>query len=402
MMHRYACALTCTIGTVASAQTPTCPSIVHGVGERALHFAQLKPPSLEPDRYCYSEYGIDIDAVALSSFLYGAADGDTILDFIGVDNDVDDIEARLENHATNWGIDAENFDGHVLVDIEKVAHPKTLYQLSPMMQSLVIARYADCFTATRNVYPDAEIVWYGIPTSNGQGVVDDSVDAMIDAVTSTHSGYDELDAIAPVLYPRWGPDDVGPGEQFATNAELVSHLRGIVTETMDFAWDIANAADIDSNRCLEVLPLVSFEVFNPNSKNNHNYIIVDDPDLSLTLGPIVDQIDLEGASRLAFWSAWDGDVLGDGLPAGVEIGDYYVELLYYFDSTSRSIPFIRLPGDTNDDSCLSSIEASTLTSAIVMALSDPYDPCLDLNDDGQINILDVHLANLLGTTFACP
>ncbi len=273
--------------------------------------AQGTPPFLLTnylsDGECFREYHTRADAHAISSGVYFAKKedpgyGGQPTPYEGfIEKTVAQIESKLQTHINNdlgWA-NGQNlgYSGIITIDIENAANPT---QITTRFAELAAdpdydfadlqAYWSRCIQATRNKFPCATILWWGIGSPNLTGNAFDPAvtDGRIQLWAETLENFDftDLDGLAPRVYAGWGPDD------FATTALLKERYEDIAdaaVENFDNIIDYAVSGPYSRSH-LEFAPHFSLLIYHGGttpSLHNEQFLLESDvdPTLENTLEP---------------------------------------------------------------------------------------------------------------------
>ncbi len=254
------------------------------------------PPSITPDIY------------TISGSPLRCLESDTHAQFIAWTQA--QVESRIINNLENNGItDRLTTTKHFTLDMEAptvadggdgYAHPNDLH-LAPtdVIKGQIIAAWKTRIAAARAVMPFAKLSMYGTIVPDGDGDETDAtylarLAALIQAGTvAGYNGvgalYDGLDYLAPVLYPRFGPDDgVHWGTQPASTRQGIDGARQLLKS---------------DGSSLPLLAYVTNRVHNGNSAHNDDLLL--DFDLPMGLhSTLLNQFSVlagRNVEDIAFW-----------------------------------------------------------------------------------------------------
>lgn len=276
--------------------------------------AQGTPPFLLTDYLsggeCFREYRTRADAHAISSGHYFArkedpAHGGGPTPYEGfIEKTISQIESKLQTHIQNelgWTNDENlTYSGIITIDIENQANPTQITQRFAELAVHPNYTFADlqgywsrCIQATRNKFPCATILWWGIGSPNLTGNPFDPgvTDGRIQLWAETLENFDftDLDGLASRHYAGFGPDD------FASTALLKARYENIANAG---ATNFDNIIDYPvsgpySRDHLKFAPHFSLLIYNGSSAHEAEYLLDSgvDPTLEHTLIPQFDIVE---------------------------------------------------------------------------------------------------------------
>lgn len=231
-------------------------------------------------------YILDLGATSLS---------DTWTEFLAL------TQADIENQLTTAFLPDCNFStttrGLLVLDIEGTAdghssHPSNLGTESAANQALIIAAWQTRIRAVQAVFPYAKVSLYGTLVPNSRGLETASYLTQRTALIAAGAAgaFDRLDVLSPVMYPRFGPSDIGANWN---------------------SWDEMTAQAIRDSRLLlksdgssiPLVPLITCDINNGNS-NDNTKMLLDLPTtypLERTWGIQIDTCKSMNQYHVAFW-----------------------------------------------------------------------------------------------------
>jgi hypothetical protein len=228
-----------------------------------------------------------------------------------------DIEDRLGDYLAAHPEVTSDTDAILVMDIEE-PHLRNLHTFSPADQDAIVTALEVRIAATRRVFPNARLGVYGTLVPDGTGEVGNAtylarLAALIEA--GREGLYDELDYLVPVLYVRFGCDEVnGPCDSgWGTTAPYTQ-------QGVEGSMQLRRSDDTS----LPLLPLLSFRVHNGNSAFYRVPLLdlnVSDP-LDSTLGVQLGILEANHVVDAVLWSGTPDELLGDPNPNARTITDY--------------------------------------------------------------------------------
>ena len=223
-----------------------------------------------------------------------------------------EVQERLEKYAEDHPEVSKETTEILMMDVE-VPHPQDLHKHTDE-QAAIVAAYKTRIAALKAVFRKAKLCMYGTLNPDGQGRPDgEAYLARLEALKTagTQGLYDQLDYLAPVLYPRFGPND--------SEATWTSY-RAYTEQGIDGSRQLLKS----DNTSLPLLPVTGFRIANKNTVHNRELLLdlpVDDP-LSHTLRVQLEVMAEKGVQQVVFWVGKDSDLLDDPNPNGRTVTEH--------------------------------------------------------------------------------
>lgn len=212
------------------------------------------------------------------------------------------VEDQLRNrYLVDFPEVRTNTRGTIIIDLEgdadgNTTHPSFLHEYSTPDQLALVTAWKLRIAATRAVYPYAKLGLYAVIIPDSRGLASETYlareAALIAAGTTVGgAGYDQLDYLAPVVYPYFGPNDTAGqfGSYYAMTAQACGGAQKV------------KKSDGSS---IPVLPMLGAYVSNGNS-NDHEVMLLDfavaDP-LGVTWGEQFRAFRDYGIDEAVFWN----------------------------------------------------------------------------------------------------
>lgn len=373
--------------------------------------SQGTPPFLLTDYLsdgeCFREYRTRADAHAISSSRYFAQKedpgyGGQPTPYEGfIEKTISEIEGRLQTHIQNelgWTNDENlTYSGIITIDIEHTANPTQITTRYAELDADPDYDFADlqeywsrCIQATRNKFPCATILWWGIgsPNLSGNAFDPNIANGRIQLWAETLENFDftDLDGLASRHYAGFGPDD------FATTALLKERYEDIADAGVDNFDNIIgySVSGPYSRDHLKFAPHFSLLIYNGGTPSLHNqqFLLESDvdPTLENTLIPQFDIVEAHADHLISvIWTPQDyhENATLPGVTFNVEDNLALLRCLldYDGDGTRDSVDFAEFQSYFN---------GATPAS------------CADLNRDTSVDIFDYQMAQTAVNQGTCP
>jgi hypothetical protein len=219
----------------------------------------------------------------------------------------DDVKGHLEsNYLADHPEVGTQTTEILMMDVED-PHPKDLHtHTDPAERAAIVGAYRTRIAALRAVFPNAKLCMYGTLNPDGRGRPDNpQYLARLEALKEAGDNelYDELDYLAPILYPRFGPNDpIGAWKSY----------RAYTEQGIDGSRQLLKS----DKTSLPVLPVTGFRIANDNPTHKDQLLLdlpVDDP-LGHTLRVQLEVMAEKGVQNVVFWVGKDSDLLEDPNP----------------------------------------------------------------------------------------
>lgn len=369
--------------------------------------AQGVPPFLLTDYLsggeCFREYRTRADAHAISSGHYFArkekagpgSEPSPYEDFI--EKTIGQIETKLQAHIENelgWNSDENlTYSGIITIDIEHQANPTQITQRFAELAVHPTYTFADlqqywsrCIQATRNKFPCATLLWWGIgsPNLTGNAFDPNATNGRIQLWAETLENFDftDLDGLASRHYAGFGPDD------FASTALLKARYEDIAdagVENFDNIMDYSVSGPYSRDH-LKFAPHFSLLIYNDSSAHGAEYLLDSgvDPTLENTLIPQFDIVEAHADHLISV--IWTPQTYHEAatLPGATFNMKAHLVLLrclldYDGDGTRSNSDFSEFQGYFNNGTS-----------------------CADLNRDTAVDLFDYLMAQTAVGEGACP
>ncbi len=185
--------------------------------------------------------------------------------------------------------------GLVVLDLEHPVTPvdlgRVLPESDPETEEIALRRITDAFrrrfAVARALLPNAKLVVYGPGTPHPQGYDSEKHARAIRLMRSAAEMgfFENLDAMGPVLYPRFAEDEPG-----------YSHWQRVFAQTMAITNRIRSGIPSGS-RPIDDVPLLSFTIYNGNSSANNQPADLDD------IARRLDSLHQSEIRTVIFWNA---------------------------------------------------------------------------------------------------
>jgi len=224
----------------------------------------------------------------------------------------EDVRSKLLAYlADKVELDPETTD-YVILDIEHPVHPRTFGSyLDPSLDSYDPAQFArimDAFalriSVAREQFPNARLGLFGMTTPHpfGDATLESQVSRQNGFLAASAAGlYDDLDVLCPVIYQRFGPNDV-------QHHSIESYTQLGVDSTA-----LLRRSD---GTTPSIMPVMSLAIFNGGSADHEQPILAED--LAAQIGVLQDR----GYTEWLVWN--DDDTIAD---TDLLVTDYFDNLL---------------------------------------------------------------------------
>ena len=219
---------------------------------------------------------------------------------------VDDVEKHIRHWLANPTHPpiSEKTTGIVVIDIEH-PHPSAIYVYKSAPGRLldrVIHAFAVRAEATRRVFPNAKLGFFGTLVPDGQGRETTKYTLRKEALlrAGRRGMFDEVDCVVPVVYPRFGPTDGRkPWNSYA------EYTRQAILGSRALAKS-------DGTK-LSVIPFTTCWIANSDKTSNHDHdVLLDLPTadpLERTLGVQFDVMLEEAVRTVVVWVGTNTEVI---------------------------------------------------------------------------------------------
>ena len=229
---------------------------------------------------------------------------------------VSDIEYQFGRYLSRKTDLRSNYDGMVIIDIERPYHPRHFGQFidpesddyNPEKFEAIVDGYKRRIAVVREMLPNCKLGVYGFPTPHPHGKIDNNSEQqriLGYEMAAARGILDQVDVICPVLYQRFGQTD--------------NHYNRIASYTVN-GIEVGRSLRRTNGTALEIQPLMSFKVYNGPSAHNKELIPISD------LADQVEVIREQGVEEFMFWHGKDD--LDGSTTIAERLGELLDELEY--------------------------------------------------------------------------
>ncbi|MAT82500.1 MAG: hypothetical protein CMJ29_12755 [Phycisphaerae bacterium] len=239
------------------------------------------------------DLGVKNDVWMVSGFAVSAPHDVTEEEFFAAT--ASDIENRFGTYLNNkTDLDAD-YDGMVILDIERPFHPRHLGNFinpeastyDPVKFDAIVEAYKLRISVVREMMPNCKLGLFGFTTPHPHGNLEtlgEQQRIMGYDLAAARGILDQVDVICPIVYQRWGQTD--------------NHYGRIGSYTVN-GIEVARTLQRTNGTTPEIQPLMSFKVFNGPSAHNKELIEVSD------LADQMEVIKSLGVEEFMFWQGKD-------------------------------------------------------------------------------------------------
>ena len=277
----------------ATAQAPTIGPVFAAVSAQLSPTAAAPPLSLalqsKYSKLDLTPYDIANDAWSISTYAFHADANMSIETFINASDA--DVEGSIRWYlGRKPALDPMTTD-LLILDIEAPVHVKHIgkYAHEPELHDQIILALKRRIDAARRVFPYAKLSLYGVIFPHPQGHPD-SKGVRQQMTAMRRAGelgmFDNLDYISPNLFQRWGVSD----KRYSTRVEDATR-QGI---------EHSQQLTKSDGTPIALAPILSFEVFNPNSRHDQQ---IGSPQVTRLQTDILNQY--PSVQRIVYWIGSD-------------------------------------------------------------------------------------------------
>lgn len=208
---------------------------------------------------------------------------------------VSDIEYRFGRYLSKKTDLMSNYDGMVIIDIERPYHPQQLGKFidpnskdyNPEKFEAIVDGYKRRIAVVRDMLPNCKLGIYGFPTPHSHGKLDSNAEQQRIfgyEMAAARGLLDQIDVICPVIYQRFGSTD--------------NNYDRIASYTVN-GIEVGRSLRRTDGSTFEIQPLVSFKIYNGASAHDKELI---------TIADLADQIEVireQGVEEFMFWHGKD-------------------------------------------------------------------------------------------------
>lgn len=232
----------------------------------------------------------------------------------------DEIESSFGRYMSRKSDLGSDFSGVLVLDMETPFHPRELGnyidpasdEYDPLKFDAIVEGFKMRISVARELLPNCTVALYGFPTPHGHGNADSAVEIQRTLgyeFAAAQGILDQVDAICPVLYQRFGATDS-------------KYHR--IADYMQVGIDTGRSLHRTDGTTPEILPMLAFKIHNGSSAHNKELVSVED------LANQIEMLRNEGIENMMIWNG------KDQLDATTTVLEYMTELKEELDARQNT------------------------------------------------------------------